>query len=441
MKDRRRLRRRLAADAGRLKEINRFLLDPSNPLIEGLLEVVERHGGPEEINRTAREAGKLENLLTRLDEERSPYRKDLDWLTEQRDRGAFIPMEEYRRRVRDAAGVLVAGAPQAGGTPPAGGTVGPARAVTLEISALQFFPWLIAEARQAIERRELMPGRYIRVRRMAEQVADHGDTRAVAAAMRIIGASWVETLDTKGTDGSNVHLGGPETITGYFGGVGEPNDYPLRWIDEYLGYYTRYGIRQVLNVNPGTVLAAYLLHKMGVDCEFKISVFMGNDNPWSVLWTLLTARLFSRPDGSSSLIGFNFSNSVTNDTIRVCDRIRASLGLADAVRFEHHITETAKSIVRQPYLRRDELVELARTVSNISAKHEGGDPDVEAGRAHPSDILDYFIPQTEIEAKGLMPAMLTNYLDKHDAVNRTAAALLRAGIGVVAAPLLHGTEA
>jgi len=36
----------------------------------------------------------------------------------------------------------------------------------------------------------------------------------------------VETLDTKGTDGANVHLGGPDTITGYFGGVGQPNDYP-----------------------------------------------------------------------------------------------------------------------------------------------------------------------------------------------------------------------
>jgi len=309
--------------------------------------------------------------------------------------------------------------------------------VTLEISALQFFPWLIAEARQAIQRRELMPARFIRVRCMSEQVEDQGDTLAVAAAMRIVGASCVETLDTKGTDGSNVHLGGPETLTGYFGGIGEPNDYPLKWIEEYLGYYTRYGIRQVLNVNPGTVLAAYLLHKLGVDCEFKISVFMGNDNPFSVLWTLLTARLFSRPDGSSSLVGFNFSNSVNADTIRECDRLRSALGLTQQVRFEHHITETYKSIVRQPYLRRDELVELARTVANISAKHEGGDPEVEATREHPSDDLDYFIPKAEIEAKGLMPAMLMNYLDKHDAVNRTAAALLRAGIGVVAAPLLH----
>jgi len=32
--------------------------------------------------------------------------------------------------------------------------------------------------------------------------------------MKIIGASVVETLETKGTDGSNVHLDGPATITG-----------------------------------------------------------------------------------------------------------------------------------------------------------------------------------------------------------------------------------
>jgi len=426
-----RLRKSLAADARRLREINRFLLDPSNDLVTRLLEIVELFGGPREINRKAREAGKLENLLARLEEERSPYRKDLDWLIARRDAGAFIPLQEYCRKVRGAASE----APRGGDVARAGDS---ARAVTLEISALQFFPWLIAEARQAIERRELMPGRFIRVRRMAEQVADQGDTLAVAAAMRILGASCVETLDTKGTDGANVHLGGPETITGYFGGIGEPNDYPLKWIEEYLGYFTRYGVRQVLNINPGTVLAAYLLYKLGVDCEFKISVFMGNDNPYSVLWTLLTARLFSRSDGSSSLIGFNFSNSVNNETIRECDRIRAALGLADAVRFEHHITETYKSIVRQPYLRRDELVELARTVANISAKHEGGDPDVEASRAHPSDVLEYFLSKDEIEAKGLMETLQLNYLDKHEALNRTAAALVRAGIGVVAAPLLHG---
>jgi hypothetical protein len=421
------LRRRLAIEGRRLRELNRYLLDPDNPLVNRLLEVVERFGGPRVINARAAEAGKLENLLARLKESRSPYLPEVEWLRQQRDAGAFLPLGEYYRKVRG----LPAAAP-----PPA--SVREARAVTLEISALQYFPWLIAEARQTIERRELMPGRFIRVRRMAEQVEDQGDTLAVAAAMRIAGASYVETLDTKGTDGSNVHLGGPETITGYFGGIGQPNDYPVKWIEEYLGYFTRYGVRQVLNINPGTVLAAYLLHKLGVDCEFKISVFMGNDNPYSVLWTLLTARLFSRPDGSSSLIGFNFSNSVNAHTIRECDRTRAALSLTNQVRFEHHITETYKSIVRQPYLRREELVEVARTVPNISAKHEGGDPEVEATRAHPSDDLDYFLPKADIEAQGLMPALLQNYLDKHQAVNRTAEALVRDGTGVVAAPLLHG---
>jgi len=420
-----RLRRRLSIETRRLGELNRYLLDPDNPLVNRLLAVVERFGGPQAINRQAAESGKLENLLARLAESRSPYGPDLDWLQAQRDARAFIPLPEYYRNTRG----LPAGAPTG---------VEEARAVTLEISALQFFPWLITEARQAIERRELMPGRYIRVRRMAEQVEDQGDTLAVAAAMRIAGSSYVETLDTKGTDGSNVHLGGPDTITGYFGGIGQPNDYPVKWVEEYLGYFTRYGIRQVLNVNPGTVLAAYLLHKLGVDCEFKISVFMGNDNPFSVLWTLLTARLFSREDGSTSLIGFNFSNSVNADTIRECDRIRSALGLTRQVRFEHHITETYKSIVRQPYLRREELVEVARTVANISAKHEGGDPDVEARREHPSDDLDYFLPKQDIEARGLMEALLGNYLDKHQALNRTAAALVASGVGVVAAPLLHG---
>jgi hypothetical protein len=310
-------------------------------------------------------------------------------------------------------------------------------AVTLEISALQFFPWLIAEARRAIEKKQLMPGRYIRVRNMLEQVVDQGDILAVAAAMQIVGASYVETLDTKGTDGSNVHLGGPETITGYFGGVGQPNDHPLKWVDEYLHYYTNYGIRQVLNINSGTVFLAYMLHKLGIDNEFKISVYMGNDNPFAVLWTLAGAKLFSRDDGSTSLIGLNFSNSVNNDTILASHIIRKSLGFENVVRFEHHITETWKSIVIQPYNRRDELVEIAKTVPNISAKHEGGDEEVETASDHPSDILEYFMAKEDIIKQGLMDALEQNFLSKHEAVNATADALTKAGIDVVCAWNLH----
>jgi len=417
------LRELLKISEDRLNEVNDLLTDPANETVGQILAIVDKYGGPQEINRKAAEAHKFENLMTRLKEIESPYVVEVEWLAEQRDKQAFVSMADYYDRIL--------------GDRDAGTAINQANAVTLEISALQFFPWLIAEARQAIKNKELMPVRYIRVRSMKEQVQDNGDILATAAGVQIVGASHVETLDTKGTDGSNIHLGGPETITGYFGGIGQPNDYPYKWIDEYLHYYTTYGIRQVLNINAGTILAAYLLHKLGVNNEFKISVFMGNDNPLAMLWTLMAARLFARQDGTTSLIGFNLSNSADNWTIRQAAKMRQALGLEQVVRFEHHITETQKSIVIQPYNRRDELVEVAREVPNIAAKHEGGDPEVDAAREHPSDILDYFLPKDEILSQGLMDALEQNYLDKHDAVNRTADALVKAGIGVVCARNLH----
>jgi hypothetical protein len=349
--------------------------------------------------------------------------KDLEWLMAEREKRSFISISDFRRKVLGRRVDEI--------------SFDEGKAVTLEISALQYFPWLITEARHAIEQQEVMPARYIRVRKMKEQERDKGDILAVAAAMEIIGASYVETLDTKGTDGSNVHLGGPETITGYFGGIGQPNEHPIQWIDEYLYYYTRYGIRQVLNINPGTVLLGYLLYRLGIDMEFKISVFMGNDNSYSVLWTLMTAKLFSRQDGSTPLVGFNLSNSVDCQTLELSGEIRRKLGFEDKVRIEHHITETWKSIVRQPYNRRCDLLEVAFRVPNISAKHEGGDPEVEQTREHASDILDYFRHKEEILSSGDMDHLEKNYMDKHDAVNETARALTEKGLSFVAAWNLH----
>ena len=420
----RELRNRLSISEKQLGRINALLLDPNTQAINDFLQVIDKHGTVDEINAKANEARKLPNLLNRLREEGSPYLADLEWLMEQRDQQAFISITDYRRRVLGDKADTMAFMDDL--------------AVTLEISALQYFPYLITEARQAIDKGELMPGRFIRVRMMKEQEQDSGDILAVAAAMQIVGASYVETLDTKGTDGSNVHLGGPETITGYFGGVGQPNEYALKWLDEFLYYYTVYGIKQVLNLNPGTVLLGYLLHKLGIDIEFKISVFMGNDNPYAALWTLIGASLFGRDDGTTSLIGFNWSNSVSNETIEITAQARKALGLEEIVRFEHHITETWKSIVRQPYDRTDELVELSSRVANISAKHEGGIPEVDSARDRPSDILDYFRPKTEIMEAGDMPALERNYLDKHDALNRTARVLTENGLSFIAAKNLHG---
>jgi len=47
------------------------------------------------------------------------------------------------------------------------------------------------------------------------------------------------------------------------------------------------------------------------------------------------------------------------------------------------------------------------------------------------------VKKSDAEAQGLMPLLERNYLDKHDAVQRTAKALLKAGVPVLAAPELH----
>lgn len=411
-----------------LESVNGVLLDPNARVMKNFLEIVNKYGTPEAINRKHREARRLENLLKIVQERNPDAHKDLHWLIEQRDRGAFISVADYRQKVLGEAANHM--------------TFKDDHAVTLEVSALQYFPWVRVMAEQAIANRTLMPGRYIAVRKMKESEAD-GDLPAIVAALDIIGASFVETLDTKGTDGSNPHLGGPATITGYFGGIGQPNDHALMWLDEFLYYYTTYGVQHVLNFNAGTILLGFMLYKLGVDIQFKISVFFGADNPYNALWIMMMAKLFSREDGTSPLIGFNWSNSINNETMELSADFRKALGFEQVVRFEHHITEPQKNIVLQPYNRRAELVDVASRVPNIAAKHEGGDPEVDVTRPHLSDVLDYFREKQEVLASGDWDHLLQNYLDKVDACNRTAWALTEKGLSFVAARKLHrqqGTE-
>jgi hypothetical protein len=408
----------------KLKAFNSVLLDPNSQIMKDFLAVVAKYGTPEEINKKHRTARKMENLFKIVQERNPDAVKDLNWLVEQRDKGAFISIADYRKKVLgDAAAVRKM-------------KFKDKYAVTLEVSALQYFPWIRAMAEQAIANKTLMPGRYIAVRRMKESEAD-GDLPAIVAALDIIGASFVETLDTKGTDGSNPHLGGPATITGYFGGIGQPNEHALMWLDEFLHYYTNYGVQHVLNFNAGTILLGFLLYRLGVNIQFKISVFFGSDNPYHALWIMTMAKLLSRDDGTSPLIGFNWSNSVNNQTIELTADFRKALDFEKVIRFEHHITEPQKSIVIQPYNRRAELVELADHVANIAAKHEGGDPEVDVTRMHQSDILDYFRAKDEVIATGDWDNLLVNYLDKVDACNRTAWALTEKGLSFIAAKNLH----
>lgn len=416
------LRSLLEIQHNRLDAINEVLLNPDTKIVNAFLDVVKKYGTPEEINRKARAARSLENLFAKVSERKPAYLKDLEWLQEQVKIGRFISIADYRQRILGDVAKDTQFADDF--------------AVTLEVSALQYFPWIREMTECALEQRTLIPGRFIKVRKMKEQEED-GDLPAIAAAMQIIGASYVETLDTKGTDGSNLHLNGPATITGYFGGIGQPNEHALQWLDECLYYYTNYGVKSVLNFNAGTILLGFLLYKLGIDNEFKISVFFGSDNPYHAFWIMLAAKLFSRDDGTSPLIGFNWSNSVNNETLELTAQFRKQLGFEDVVRFEHHITETWKSIVKQPYDRRKELVQLANHVPNISAKHEGGDPFIEEGLPHPSDILDYFREKKEVIDCGDWDCLNKNFMEKVAAANHTACALTENGLSFIAAQNLH----
>jgi hypothetical protein len=416
------LLKQLSISKDRVQAVNKIFLNGDLQVMKDFLEVVARYGTPEEINRKHRKARKYKNLLSLVQERNPESAKDLKWLIEQRDGGKFITVADYRHKVLGEAADKMKFKDK--------------YAVTLEVSALQYFPWIRPMIEDAIAEQTLVPGRFIAVRGMKESEAD-GDLPAIVAALDIIGASFVETLDTKGTDGSNPHLGGPATITGYFGGIGQPNEHALQWLDEFLYYYTNYGVQHVLNFNAGTILLAFLLYRIGVDIQFKISVYFGSDNPYHALWIMTMAKLLSRDDGTSPLIGFNWSNSVNNRTMELTADFRKALGFEKVIRFEHHITETWKSIVVQPYNRRAELVEIADHVANIAAKHEGGDPEVEQTLAHPSDILEYFRTKQDIIESGDWDNLQRNFIEKVVAANHTAKDLTEAGLSFVAAQKLH----
>jgi hypothetical protein len=113
----------LKISTDKLKAINTVLLDPNSQVMKDFFAVVAKYGTPAEINRKHKAARKMENLFKIVQERQPDAIKDLNWLIEQRDRGAFISVKDYRRRVLG---------------PKADATKFKDRyAVTLEVSALQ----------------------------------------------------------------------------------------------------------------------------------------------------------------------------------------------------------------------------------------------------------------------------------------------------------------
>ena len=58
--------------------------------------MVGKFGSVSEINERAREAGRVENLVKRLERAGSPFVKDIEWLASARDGGKFVPLSDYR---------------------------------------------------------------------------------------------------------------------------------------------------------------------------------------------------------------------------------------------------------------------------------------------------------------------------------------------------------
>ena len=168
------LLQKLCIPLERLEEINSALFKPDQQVIYDFLDVVERYGTPEEINQKAQAARQLPVLYERVRQVHPEYLKTLIGCSSSVTR---VPLFGFRIIAAKCWACRLIH-----------WSLKPISAVTLEISACQYFPWLIDIARQAIERGEIMPGRYVRVRNMKEQEAD-GDLPAFAAAMQIIGAS------------------------------------------------------------------------------------------------------------------------------------------------------------------------------------------------------------------------------------------------------------
>ena len=175
------IRKKLSISQENIDVVQKFLMDENNPFVNDLLQIVDKYGGVDEINKKFKESRNIETIYQKLQTVNPEYIDDLEWLTKQRDNEAFISESEYRRMI------LGNGVDRM--------SFDESYAVTLELSSCQYFPFLIKGAKRAIQNKELLPGRIIRVRYMKEQEKAR-DLLAMTAAVDIIGASRVETLDT-----------------------------------------------------------------------------------------------------------------------------------------------------------------------------------------------------------------------------------------------------
>ena len=84
------MRHLLKIPTTRLDAINQVLLDPDTQVIADFFAVVEKYGTPCRNQRQSGAGLDLATLRDRLKDVQPEHLEHLDWLTEQRDQGAFI---------------------------------------------------------------------------------------------------------------------------------------------------------------------------------------------------------------------------------------------------------------------------------------------------------------------------------------------------------------
>ena len=72
------LREKLKIPEKALHSLNNFILDENNPLINSLLQIIEKYGGIDEINNKAKEASNLDIIFGKLGKKNPDYVKNLD---------------------------------------------------------------------------------------------------------------------------------------------------------------------------------------------------------------------------------------------------------------------------------------------------------------------------------------------------------------------------
>ena len=79
------VKEKLIIDSKVLNEVNKFLTKKSNPVIDEIIKIVDKYGGPKKINDLAQKNGKIGILMEKLKHKKPEYVDQLNWLIEQRD--------------------------------------------------------------------------------------------------------------------------------------------------------------------------------------------------------------------------------------------------------------------------------------------------------------------------------------------------------------------